>query len=90
MIFPKKQTDDIEQLKNMVIDLARCPHCGGEVQLSFDLELVPDGVICRKCKMIVHYYGLKYKDDDTYVEMINRISEKWNKREQIQESTTHE
>ena len=64
----------------MKVELKPCPHCGGKVDYNFDLKLMPDGVKCRRCKMIVHYYGIKYKSTDRFEVPMSQIAELWNRR----------
>lgn len=65
-----------------MINLNPCPFCGGEVDYNVDMDLHPDGVICRKCRYVIRYYGLPhFKQTDQFSKIMEPIAERWNKRQ---------
>lgn len=61
-------------------DLKRCPFCGGDPRMIYDLEGAPTGVMCRECGAVVHFIGIQpVKRRETFERFINEITERWNK-----------
>lgn len=62
-------------------DLKPCPFCGAEVKIIHNMELLPYGVYCHQCKMIVQWNRLReWGKNETVGEHQAKIAEAWNRR----------
>lgn len=67
-------------------DLKPCPHCGNKVDYAYDLELIPYGIHCPHCHMIVKFTRVaKPAANETMGSVMASISAKWNKRTEVTE-----
>ena len=62
------------------INLKPCPFCGGKVGFNHNVELIPDGVVCQKCKIVVRYMRIKMKSKDNFEVPMKQMAEAWNRR----------
>ena len=62
------------------IKLKPCPFCGGKVNFNHNAELIPDGVVCQRCKMIVRYMRIKTRAKEQFSVPMEQIAEAWNRR----------
>lgn len=64
-----------------MIELKPCPFCGGEAEYNYNMELIPDGIRCMKCKYILRYLGMPKATGATPFEKIMEpMAERWNRR----------
>lgn len=62
-------------------ELWDCPFCGGEVQYQADLDLVPIGVVCKQCRAVVRFLGMRQlRPHDKMERRTEWIRERWNRR----------
>lgn len=62
-------------------ELKPCPFCGGKVKFNHNIELVPDGIYCPACRMLVRYYGIRAKKNEVFGVIMDEIAEAWNRRQ---------
>ena len=63
-------------------ELKSCPFCGKKVQIWQDAELIPQGVACHYCKMVVRFTRVKAPGShEAFERVIDDIAERWNRRE---------
>ena len=66
--------------------LKPCPFCGENVQYNINMEMEPDGVYCRHCKMLVRFIHVKpIQKGENFGDVYKRIAVCWNTREGVQE-----
>lgn len=64
-----------------MIDLKPCPFCGGKVGFMYDAELLPSGIRCIRCHMMVKFYRVKPpKPHEPLGRVLNEYAEAWNRR----------
>ena len=64
----------------MMIKLKRCPFCGEKVDFNYNIELEPDGVYCKNCKMLVRWTREQMKPRETFGDVCERLATRWNRR----------
>ena len=62
-----------------MVELKRCPFCGGNPKIWYDGNLVPYGVLC-KCGAAVKFRGISERRGDTFGDIQERIAERYNRR----------
>ena len=62
-------------------ELKPCPFCGGKVNISYDIELEPNGIWCPTCHSFMKYPNIKAKSKkETFGETIAKFEAAWNRR----------
>lgn len=62
-------------------ELKACPFCGGAVKYNYDIELVPIGVACHRCKMVARFMRVKRPGPrEPMGEAMETIAKQWNRR----------
>lgn len=62
-------------------ELKPCPFCGNDVQYNINMEMEPDGVWCKTCKMLVRFTRVKpIQKGENFGDVYKRIAERWNRR----------
>ena len=62
-------------------ELKPCPLCGGKVDFSYNIEMEPDGIICRQCKTVTRFLGMPtLRKHEPFGVAMDRIAERWNRR----------
>lgn len=62
-------------------ELKTCPFCGNDVQYDINMEMEPDGVYCKTCKMLVRFIRIKpIQKSENFGDVQKRIAERWNRR----------
>lgn len=70
-----------------MIDLKPCPHCGGRVRFNHNAELLPDGIFCPNCHMLVRFTTIQADRKDKFEVVMDRIAGAWNRREDNENKT---
>ena len=66
----------------MMAELKPCPFCGQKVDYNYDLGLMPIGVYCKNCRIVVRFMGMKKSGKgEVFGDAMKRIAERWNRRE---------
>lgn len=63
-----------------MIDLKNCPHCGGEVSFVYDLDGIPNGIACLRCKIVTRFMRERLKPKEKIGDLQDRMAEIWNRR----------
>ncbi len=61
-------------------DLKPCPHCGGKVKFNHNAELIPDGIFCPNCHMMVRFTTIHANRGDKFEVIMDELAEAWNRR----------
>ena len=64
----------------MGIILKNCPFCGQEPDFTYNLDLVPDGIKCRTCHIVVRYPRIRAKPKDKFEVVMQQMADCWNRR----------
>ena len=62
-------------------ELKPCPFCGGKVNYTHNMELIPDGIACMHCWTVTRFIRIRPKKRETFGETMKKMSEIWNRRE---------
>lgn len=62
-----------------MIELKKCPFCGGDAKIIHDADGTPSGVHC-KCGAFVRFLFMPKKAGEKFGETQDRIAERWNRR----------
>ena len=67
----------------MMTELKPCPHCGSKVDYAYNLDLIPYGIQCAKCHMIVRFTRVKKPGlHDPFETVMTDIATYWNERKE--------
>ena len=61
-------------------ELSNCPFCGSPVRFNFNMELIPDGIMCHKCKYVLRFWDIHGKSTTRFGELMEPMAERWNRR----------
>lgn len=61
-------------------ELLPCPHCEKPVRFLHDMEGIPQGVFCPKCRMLVKYTDLRADERIGFKDLMEKIAARWNER----------
>ena len=61
--------------------LKPCPFCGGKVGYAHDIEMIPYGVTCMRCHMVVRFTRIEAKKREPFGIVMDKIANAWNQRE---------
>lgn len=60
--------------------LKPCPFCGKEVRFNHNAELVPDGIYCPNCHMLVRFTRIRVSNSERIGVTMDKIADQWNRR----------
>ena len=61
--------------------LKPCPFCGSDVDFNYNIELLPDGVLCRNCRSLTRFMRIKpLQKGEVMGDVMKRIADRWNQR----------
>ena len=64
----------------MMPELKDCPFCGGSVRFSYDMELIPEGIMCHRCKYVLRFWDIRGKSTTRFEDLMKPMAERWNRR----------
>ena len=64
----------------METELKSCPHCGMDVQYTYNIDLEPDGIMCPKCHTVMRFIRISVKPGEQFIIAMSKMAEIWNRR----------
>lgn len=63
-----------------MIELKKCPFCGGAVRFNYALTGEPTNVWCNRCHSLTTFYRVRTDHRRPFGEIMDEIAEAWNRR----------
>ena len=64
-----------------MMELKPCPFCGGKVNFAYDIQLLPNGIRCGRCHILVRFCNVEPPGPhELFERTMNEIAEAWNRR----------
>lgn len=64
-----------------MIELKPCPFCGGAVTYVYDLDGIPNGIACMRCRIVTRFMRERLKPKENIGDLQGRMAMIWNRRE---------
>lgn len=61
-------------------ELKHCPFCGGHVRFNHNAELIPDGIFCQNCHMLMRFTTIHAGRNEKFEAVMERLAAAWNMR----------
>lgn len=61
-------------------DLKYCPHCGNAVTFVYDLDGIPNGIACMRCRIVTRFLRERLKPKEKIGDLQIRMAEVWNRK----------
>lgn len=63
-----------------MIELKRCPFCGGAVRYNYNLDGEPTSIWCEHCHCLTTFSRIRAKRGDNFGKVMEKMAEAYNKR----------